>query len=113
MKIRTGFVSNSSSSSFCLIVKKSDYDSVFEGMSSLEKEIIDYVKPKQLKAFGLDLVKINTFHSEDYFTLSDFYSEKATKEEKEIMEDCGAGEFLDIIINKLQEFDHIEDDHNF
>ena len=39
MKIRNGFVSNSSSSSYVLIIKKSEYD---KAKKDIRKEVIDY-----------------------------------------------------------------------
>ena len=42
MKIRTGFVSNSSSSSFVCIIKEKEKELFYESLENKEKEIFDY-----------------------------------------------------------------------
>jgi hypothetical protein len=51
MKIRTGFVSNSSSSSFVIFLKEKDYEEVYNELSPLEKELVDYLEPQNKKWF--------------------------------------------------------------
>jgi hypothetical protein len=50
MKIRTGFVSNSSSSSFVIFLKEKDYEEVYNELSPLEKELVDYLEPQTKKS---------------------------------------------------------------
>ena len=57
MKIRTGFVSNSSSSSFVLIVKKELHDKVFETLNKYEKYVIEAVS-HEATVFGLPAIEI-------------------------------------------------------
>jgi len=64
MKIRMGFVSNSSSSSFVIFVKKSDFDKIQATLSDLEKDILAFIEPKNVKAFDMDLVKISYLSEE-------------------------------------------------
>lgn len=44
MKIRNGFVSNSSSSSFVLLIPKTDYEKVTKDMTPFEKEVLNQLK---------------------------------------------------------------------
>ena len=107
MKIRSGFVSNSSSSSFCLIVKYSDYASVYKNLSDLEKSILNSVGPETIEAFGLKLQKIsygvgNNSPFEDY----SYDGELDAIEEKK-MEEEGPSYIIDEIVEKLMKFDNI------
>ena len=43
MKIRSGFVSNSSSSSFVLVVKEDSFKEAYNKLTDIEKQIIDVV----------------------------------------------------------------------
>jgi hypothetical protein len=47
MKTRTGFVSNSSTSSYLLIVPIATHESVMSEFGEYEKEVIDYVSAPQ------------------------------------------------------------------
>jgi hypothetical protein len=45
MKIRNGFISNSSSTSFCIVITKKDYDKVKTQLNAFEKLVLsNYVK---------------------------------------------------------------------
>ena len=58
MKIRNGFVSNSSSSSFVLIVKKEDFDKVYGQLKKKEKKVIDHIDSETINAFDNTLIKM-------------------------------------------------------
>lgn len=57
MKMRSGFVSNSSSSSYIILTTKETYDKVLKKLSELEREAVkaefDFEKEK---AFGKDMI---------------------------------------------------------
>jgi hypothetical protein len=59
MKIRNGFVSNSSSSSFVYIIKAEKYDEFLSGLDDYKKEIIERLSPKKDVAFGIDVFIIS------------------------------------------------------
>jgi len=63
MKIRTGFVSNSSSSSFIILMKKEDYKEFYKSLEPKLKKIIKSNDlgccVNDLKHFNIDLKEIN------------------------------------------------------
>jgi len=71
MKIRTGFVSNSSSASYLIIVKKEDFQKIYNGLKDFEQSMINEVS-KPFKKFGMNLVEIYFKRDEDYTTLDDW-----------------------------------------
>jgi hypothetical protein len=62
MKIRTGFVSNSSSSSFVLFVSKEHYEEVKKNSDALDVEIIEHMKDEDSQTlFGKELIVFTDF----------------------------------------------------
>jgi hypothetical protein len=58
MKIRQGFVSNSSSSSFVVITTKEDWDAAVAKLEPLGKLMVEHCihKPRKVKFLGRDLI---------------------------------------------------------
>jgi len=52
MKIRTGFVSNSSSSSFVIVINKTDWDREYAALGDFEKAAVDFVCSYGVKKEG-------------------------------------------------------------
>ena len=61
MKIRQGFISNSSSSSFVLIVDTEAYNVAREKAHPFTKEVLDKMDPQQVKINGTDLTVMTTY----------------------------------------------------
>jgi hypothetical protein len=56
MKIRSGFVSNSSSSSFLAIIKKDDYEKILKDLGPLAQATIEYTGASNKKFAGQDCI---------------------------------------------------------
>jgi hypothetical protein len=83
MKIRNGFVSNSSSSSFVLLVDKKVHDKVFETLTDYEKKIISQIS-EVTNAFGCEVIEIGDLNPNDCsYTFEDleFYESDDGEEE--------------------------------
>jgi len=59
MKIRNGFVSNSSTSSFVLIMSKASFEESFAKMDDYQKEVIDQLGYSEDKFLGNDIVVVS------------------------------------------------------
>ncbi len=57
MKVRNGFVSNSSSSSFVIAVKKDVHEKVLKQLTEYEKDVIEQIAEKDT-IFGIDVYTI-------------------------------------------------------
>jgi hypothetical protein len=109
MKVRTGFVSNSSSSSYVIFVKKADFDTVMS-----EKDLLNYISPENIQAFGMDLVKIG-YVSGNYSSFED-YSGTADLSETDqgALDDNGAdGVFYENVMSKFENIEKIESSQDF
>lgn len=64
MKIRNGFVSNSSSSSFVLVTTKENHEKVMKDLDSYAQAVIEAMS-EEVKAFDKDLVYITKFYTSE------------------------------------------------
>ena len=60
MKIRSGFVSNSSTSSFVVVIKKEHHEKVMEAIQPYIKACIEALSPVAKKFNGQDLISFGT-----------------------------------------------------
>ena len=70
MKTRSSFVSNSSSTSYVILVKKENYDKVLKKSDKITKEIMNQLKSNKVKVFGQNLISIE-YLCGNYDTLSE------------------------------------------
>jgi hypothetical protein len=104
MKIRQGFVSNSSSSSFVLIMKKDDYEESLKTLNKLEKIAIDHLGYQSKKAFGHDLIVIGCCTGNDSSFEYDSPSiSNLTEDEEDIIDNQGWDDIADKAMDKMVE----------
>jgi len=70
MKIRNGFVSNSSTSSFVLLTSKTNHDRVYEQLTDKEKKVIDALIGEGTW-LTVPIVSVITISSDSYSTMED------------------------------------------
>ncbi len=72
MKIRNGFVSNSSSSSFVIMTTKENHDKVLENIHPYIKAVIEAMNPSIGKLGDIETVSLGTMHTPNYGYFEDF-----------------------------------------
>ena len=89
MKIRNGFVSNSSSSSYLILITKDDYDKMLGDLTDLEKMVLKELPSSSVKAFGMSMKTIewtsgnyDTFEDMSFSKFKSAIPKKTKKEEK-------------------------------
>lgn len=128
MKCRHGFVSNSSSSSYVIILGKSDFDKLKEEVTLLQRDMLAYVSNKgKTKTFlGSEVVSIEYEEGDcssfDYYRVGDggvmenerkkYNMARAEAEEKLLKEnpDAGYSDLHKVMAKVEREF---ENDHDF
>ncbi len=71
MKIRAGFVSNSSSSSFVMCIDNDLYDKMYEGFDETEKKIVDFLSIKKRNFTTFSILDGEDFYEDDFEDLKD------------------------------------------
>ena len=69
MKIRSGFVSNSSSSSFVIVVLKEAHENALKQMTPYQSDVIGQLIYKEGKFLGNDIVALGELSTHDSGTL--------------------------------------------
>ena len=109
MKYRNGFVSNSSSSSFMILLRKEDYLEVYNNLSDLERDIVNFLEPETINKFGIEFIKLSGMTG-NYSSLEDYGCDlDLTDKETEKLENDGPECIYDNIHNQFKEYEHIED----
>lgn len=102
MKIRIGFVSNSSSSSYVILLTKDQFDKIIESMTAFEIAIVNLLDPQPTKCFDMDMIVVD-WCSGNYDTFQNVHpDEKIIQLYKEMMgEDVDEDYFDDDVRDKM------------
>jgi len=104
MKIRTDFVTNSSSSSYVVIIEKDKYDEALaQEKSEITKQLLAFLEPRNEK-FGAMEVMVLSYMEGNYSTFEEicFDEDTVTEDEVERYNDYGAGEYLGEFFSKVE-----------
>jgi hypothetical protein len=95
MKIREGHVSNSSSSSFLLVVTEDVFKKALKEASPLVKDIVKYLEPEKRRVFGKKVVIITTQDCHGEGTIFNMIQNGDVKVDVPKKEDDESGEYAD------------------
>ena len=116
MKIRNGFVSNSSSSSFVIVMKKKDFEGFYSQLDDVEKAIVNHVLDHT--TYKLDDQEFSVMSgvtgnesSFAYFSLPSGL--KLNEEQKDIMENDGFECWFDNIVDRIPSHQRIDINFSF
>lgn len=104
MKIRQGFVTNSSSSSFILVIKKNDLDKVMDHVAcnkSNLKKVLDYLGPKETEFLGEKVLMFSTIDTHEG-SCWDYFDDAFDVEPIEGMDGCELFELFKETIKNLK-----------
>ena len=104
MRIRTGFVSNSSSSSFCLVIKKVDYDAEFTKLKE-DKAALLHGKPKCKVFDGVELCMVSGYMDNEQARFNDVHSDDLDIDELNVYTDA-----IENFVKKLRKHNHFYDE---
>jgi len=78
MKLRSGFVSNSSTSSFVLVTSVENHERILQQCTEYEKDVIKAMTmTREHKLFGRDIVFMEEYSSSSWWTLAELpFNEK-------------------------------------
>ena len=103
MKIRTGFVSNSSSSSFLLLITKEAHDKILENSNEVNKILINHIMGEPFNLAGQEFLGMSTMSgncASDFDPFEDLDLDKIEEAKKilskdylEFLEEEGLGSF--------------------
>lgn len=96
MKIRMGFVSNSSSSSYVILLTKDQFDKIIESMTAFEIAIVNLLDPQPTKCFNMDMIVVDWYSGNDDTFQNVHPDEKTIQLYKEMM-----GEDYDDVRDKM------------
>jgi hypothetical protein len=82
MKIRNGFVSNSSSSSFLLLTTVENYERAKANLTKFQLAVAEQMKT-EAKVFGRDMVSFETWNNQGCNWTEDFWVEGDLEEDPE------------------------------
>lgn len=88
MKIRNGFVSNSSSSSFIMMVRKDYFNEIVKGLEPLDQAVMEVLFTKD-KAFGMDVMLFEDTSTDDWSLFDDIDNELIDKRALELAKEQG------------------------
>jgi len=99
MKIRTGFVSNSSSSSFVIVISKEVHDKILDEYNEIDRLMINHILDKPFPLSGKRFVSLNTIiggdNGDNFEEIFDDIKEDLLEKAKETLPEWELDDFVD------------------